>query len=517
MHGLLNTRGAGLVLGLIVASMFLAANLGTSARSPVIWQDEVMFADPAVNLHFGQGFTSSAWFQRRDSMFAGNSPLYSLCLYPWIGAFGFDVVAVRGLNYVLILGVVATGLVGLKRLGLVSSPVPALVFALLVLCGDGVTYSYRSGRYDCLGMLLISLVVLTLTSCHPSPRAMALFLLAVLVPWAGLQLIAYLALIGLALLLIQRRGAAIDVLAIGAGCVVGVLSLFLFLHENGVWPEFLKSVSILSGARRTIVSKLASAVAAPFTEPSSIGLLAVLGVLLFQAVRSGEFRLRSPLGVGLLAGVLVPCLLALAGKYARYYAWMAFIPMAGCVAAELQSGRWRPHWRVVVPLLVMSCVVGLPARLAVTLREWKLRDPDPVNRLVAEQVRPTDWVYSEYEAYYPAKKAAAVLFLPPYAGLTPEMEGTRAAPVDGRPRRGGPAHSEAADRSADAPVLRRPLVPGRAVLGGRRKSTRDRRQPGSRRATVRAEDLPSPAGEDRGCPLTGRRGFSHSAKSWIFV
>ena len=53
-----------------------------------------------------------------------------------------------------------------------------------------------------------------------------------------------------------------------------------------------------------------------------------------------------------------------------------------------------------------------------------MRDPDPVNRLVAEQVRPTDWVYSEYEAYYPAKKAAAVLFLPPYAGLTPEMEGT---------------------------------------------------------------------------------------------
>ena len=146
-----------------------------------------------------------------------------------------------------------------------------------------------------------------------------MFLLAVLVPWAGLQLIAYLALVGLALLLIQGRAAAMDVLAIGAGCVVGVLSLFLFFHENGVWHEFLKSVSILSGARRSIVSKLASALVAPFTEPSSIGLLAVLGVLLFQAVRSGEFRLRSPLGVGLLAGVLVPCLLALAGKYARYY------------------------------------------------------------------------------------------------------------------------------------------------------------------------------------------------------
>ena len=108
MHRLLNSRRVELVLGSLLLSTFLAANLGTSARSPVIWQDEVMFADPAVNLHFGQGFTTSAWFQSRDTMFAGNSPLYSLCLYPWIGVFGFDVVAVRGLNYVLILAVAAT-------------------------------------------------------------------------------------------------------------------------------------------------------------------------------------------------------------------------------------------------------------------------------------------------------------------------------------------------------------------------------------------------------------------------
>ena len=190
-------------------------------------------------------------------------------------------------------------------------------------------------------------------------------------------MIAYVAMLGLALLLIRGRSAVVDVLAIGLGCATGLLCLFLFFYENGVWHEFVKSVSILSGARRSIVSKLASALVAPFTEPSSIGLLAVLAVLLFHEVRRGGFRLRSPLGVGLLAGLFVPCLLALAGKYARYYAWMAFIPMAGCVAAELQAGRWRPLARVVVPLLVLSCLVGLPARLAVTLREWSVPRPGP--------------------------------------------------------------------------------------------------------------------------------------------
>ena len=150
-------------------------------------------------------------------------------------------------------------------------------------------------------------------------------------------------------------------------------------------------------------------------------------ILASTLMRRGEFRLRSPLALGLLAGVFVPAFLAFAGKYARYYCWMAFIPMAACMAAELQSGRLGPVRKLAMPLLLLACLAGLPARLAVTYREWRLRDPAPVNQIVAEQVRPSDWVYSEYEAYYPAKKAAGVLFLPPYAGLVPGMEGRQPA------------------------------------------------------------------------------------------
>ncbi|MGC1717581.1 MAG: hypothetical protein WA746_01220, partial [Isosphaeraceae bacterium] len=211
------------------------------------------------------------------------------------------------------------------------------------------------------------------------------------------------------------------------GCLAGVVCLAAFLLENDVWHEFLKSVTILSGTGRSIAERLATALIAPFTEPSSILLLAALGLILVSALRRGDFRLRSPLAAGLLAGVIVPCILALAGKYARYYCWMAFIPMAACAAAELQGGRARPVRKLVMPLLLLACAAGLPARLAVTCREWGLRDPAPVDQVVAEQVRPTDWVYSEYEAYYPAKKAAAVVFLPPYAGLVPGMKGQQPA------------------------------------------------------------------------------------------
>jgi hypothetical protein len=423
MHGLLERHRGAVVIGCLLITVFLSANLATSSRSPVVWQDEVMFADPAANFALGNGFTTSAWFQSRDTLFAGNAPLYSMCLSLWITVFGFDVVAVRTLNYVLVLAVLGLSLLALKRKTLVRSGPPMLLFALLVLCGDGVTYSYRGGRYDCLGMVLVAGLFLALTIERPLVRAAATFLLATVVPWAGLQLLPYLALLGLILVMVRGRATVLVLCTAGAGCLLGLCSLAAFLLANGVWRDFLMSVAILSGARRTLWGRIGAGMHAPFTEPSSILLLLVLGLCLIPVLRRRDFRLRSPLAVGLVCGLLVPCLLAIAGKYARYYCWMAYIPMAACVAAEWQAGRLAGIRPLVLPLLLLACLVGLPARLAVTMAEWDRRDPAPVDRIVAETVHPPDWVYSEYEAYYPAKRAAAVLFLPPFAGLTPEMEG----------------------------------------------------------------------------------------------
>ncbi len=76
-----------------------------------------------------------------------------------------------------------------------------------------------------------------------------------------------------------------------------------------------------------------------------------------------------------------------------------------------------------------ACRRGLPSRAWSGISGL----PIPSTRLVAENIRPTDWVYSEFEAYYPAKKTAEVLFLPPYAGLIPEMEGVT-PPMSARER-----------------------------------------------------------------------------------
>ncbi len=408
-----------IALYLVVCLAFLGVNLVTSSRSPVVWQDEVMFADPAVNLATGRGFTTSAWFQPRTTFFAGNSPLHSLCLAPWVKTFGVNAVAVRSLNYVFVLAALAVTCLALARLGLVNSPANRLLLVALVLCADGVTYSYRGGRYDCLGMLAIAGMLWALTLPTPRDRTAVLVGLAALVPWAGLQLIPYAALLGLLLLVVKGRAAVGGVASVAVGGALGTAALVGLFRAEGVWPEFVKSVALLGGARRPLAARAADALRAPLAEPSSLLLLLALAVLLGFELRRGGLRLRSPVVVGLLAGVVVPCALAFVGKYVRYYAWMSSVPTAVCVASYLGgAGATTAARLAVAPLLLLACAVGLPARLAVTALEWGLRDPAPVDRLVAGRVRPGDWVFSEYEAYYPAKRTAAALFLPPYLGDT---------------------------------------------------------------------------------------------------
>ncbi|MCA1684970.1 MAG: hypothetical protein LC745_03095, partial [Planctomycetia bacterium] len=295
-HAPRSPRGE-LALYLVLSAAFLGANLATSSRSPVVWQDEVMFADPAVNLATGRGFTTSAWFQPRTTFFAGNSPLYSLCLAPWVGTFGVKIVAVRSLNYVLVLGAVALSCRAMGRLGLVEGAARRFLYAALVLCADGVTYSYRSGRYDCLGMLLAAGLLGALTLPTPRTRSVSLMALAALVPWAGLQLVPYVALLGLLLLLVRGRGAVGEVASVAAGGAVGTALLVGLFRAHGVWGEFVKSVTLLGGARRPLAARASDALHAPLTEPSSVLMLAALVVLLAVELRRRDARLRSPVVV----------------------------------------------------------------------------------------------------------------------------------------------------------------------------------------------------------------------------
>src|SRR4030095_6214232 len=230
---------------------FLALNLLTSTRYPFVAGDEVTYSDPAVNLYLGKGFTSTAWFaQSANEFWAGNVPLHPLLLYLWLKLFGLSILSVRSINYVY-MAVSSWWLWRFcLRLNLINSARLRLVLLGLIISGFGVLFSYRSGRPDCLAMLIVCLFL----TAHLFRRAwlvyLSFFLLGCLSPWVGMQLLPLLGVSGVVLSLYLGKPFLPRVIAAWLGVAVGFGSLLLFYFSHNVLAEFLTSIRWQGEQRR---------------------------------------------------------------------------------------------------------------------------------------------------------------------------------------------------------------------------------------------------------------------------
>ncbi len=230
-------EGAGVVTLLF---LFLVLNLLTGSRSPTVWTDEVAYADPAVNVVQDDAFTSTAWeVQHSDEHWAGNVPSYQWLLSGWLTLFGIGIMPVRSLGYVLAVAAGALLWSALRRAGWVKSPVVRLLLVVTVLSGYGVTYGYRAGRPDMLGFLLLSAALWAWTLPRPAARYVALALIGVLIPIAGLQVIPFaVLLVGVGLF--AAPGAFLRIGAtIGGGGLIGGGALVAYYRYHDVWTAFL--------------------------------------------------------------------------------------------------------------------------------------------------------------------------------------------------------------------------------------------------------------------------------------
>ena len=435
---------------------WLVVNLLTASRSPTVWHDEVMFADPALRWVQGKGITSTAWPQAVDTPAVLNGPLHTVILAGWLsvwqtchGGWGSVLAetssdgqpqegdlthagagrsaldlqqlsspknllpssslpssspprldpspsrpslgpgAVRSLDYVLA-AVAALWLWALAvRYGLVRIPWLRLTGVAVFLCGNGVSFSYRSGRYDITGML----VLLGLATCvareakrgpsvakpgqtralrHQELLASVLLVaLGCLLPFAGLHLVPY------ALLLAGGAccfgsGRLRRPLAYALGGIISGCGSFAFMQWRlGTWGPFLSFVRDHGGGDLgqrllalphafvadvslvPLVLLLMSALAFGWspscgTHGSLVGEAVAPGRIraLRQAlanIRRGDFQL-SPVVLGLVAGIGIPGCMALGAKFPVYYGWMAFVPTLACVLhwldrASVVAGR----------------------------------------------------------------------------------------------------------------------------------------------------------------------------------
>ncbi|MBN2477076.1 MAG: hypothetical protein JXB62_20885 [Pirellulales bacterium] len=395
----------------------LAVNLLTGSRCPAVWIDEAAYTDPAWNLHLGQGFTSSAWYaQAGDEFWAGNVPLHSALLYLWTGLFGFSVLAVRAMNYVLISAAAVLLWLAVRRHGLIGRPEYRLALIALMLLGFGVCFSYRSGRPDAVCILLASSSALAYSISNRPVRLIAVGGLGVLFPIAGLQLLVYAALLSLLLLPWLRTRFLGEAIVLGLGCTAGVGVLFAFYTWHGVWGDFLAStIGRHSAAGQEGLAARLGQLRIPggLKDPSFLlVLVTILGLARWATVRR-RMHWRSPLGFAVASGLAIPSILyLLRGQYPCYYAWMAYLPACVCLCSELAARRPRltPMGGLVMPslLLVLAGLVGLPFVTGLTLLQWTDRDYRNVEGLVEGRLGPDDVVYCDGAAYYAAKKRASV-------------------------------------------------------------------------------------------------------------
>jgi len=395
---------------LFICLAFLVTNLATAERYPCVWIDEVMFADPAVRLVAGQGWTSSSWYIQDSSGFwAGNAPLHSLALVPWISIFGESIRAVRSINYVLILMAVAVLWLTARRVG-ITKPALRLLLVVVVLTSYAVIFGFRSGRSDPATILLMSLLAFGYFSPPTRVSQSLLLVTAVLIPWAGLQLLPLIAALTVLAALVERRAATGKLAVVWLGVATGVAALLLFFLWNGVLGDFVASVTAhtAGGSNSFLSSLLKGRIAFGNRIPKDFSAAFLFGgslATIYLSRRAGHSREARPLVLGVALAFLVAFFLLLVGKFPTYYGWMISIPlaMALCVFMsrdDLPSGVKR----IALLACLGSIFVGLAPHTAAAVYNWDDRDYEKVRSLVSKVGSTEDSIFGDPAVYYAARE-----------------------------------------------------------------------------------------------------------------
>ncbi|HSY73863.1 MAG TPA: hypothetical protein VK810_00190, partial [Dongiaceae bacterium] len=405
-----------------------ALNLATGMRYPAVWSDEAMYSDPAIHFVLGKGFTSTAWYvQTGDKFWAGNTPLHALALIEWVRLFGLSPLAVRSINYFWF--VAGTFFVWrfcvraqlAKRMGL------RLLLIALLACDSGVSFSYRSGRPDMIGYCLCAAALWAATISSRSVRYISLVLLGFLFPWAGMQLLPFLALAAGLILIFFGRRAALNGVCAGIGAAIGLVGLYIFYQSHGVWNDFMASVKLHASGEMSKVYGHAQLNVIPemLMRDRSAPFLLLLTIILIWWCWKNRNAVSTKISLfALAAGFCIPVGMHLIGIFPIYYGWMAALPVTLAICHYLSLQPLASPWIKVIAFVLLSSaiLVGLPMRLGVAALRLNEQPYSVADKFVANHLNSSDNVYIDYMVYYPAIRTANKIYMLRYFQnvMTPE-------------------------------------------------------------------------------------------------
>lgn len=387
------------------ALLIFAFNLATIISFPLVWQDEVMFTEPAANLARDGVFLSRAWFfSPENQVWAGNSPLYSILLAPWLKLWGVSPVSARSFGLLLgSLGIVAWTTAA-QRAGLVKRGATSLAYLAVLFLAYGVAINLRSGRYDGLGILIFGLLALALTWPPSWKRTLALLSLGMLIPASGMHLIVPIVVAALTAFVVYGRKTIPSSILVGAGIAIGLAILLFAFWKAGAMDQFLHSTR-----------KLSKVGGGSFPKDPSLSFVAVAALVNLAAQFFGKKRDRR-LAILCIYPALVTLAFPLVARFPTYYSWIIVFPLAALALYRLGEGerRWsRAAVLAVSFLLVCAVAAGLPLQLAASAL-FPSRGYDQIADAVARHVRRTDVALVSPPAWYPTWRIAAKTYTTEY-------------------------------------------------------------------------------------------------------
>lgn len=390
---------------LVIVALFLAVNLLTADRSPPVWVDEIYMLEPAANVAAGKPFAGSLELLESDTppMWVGYAPLYSWLLSGWIRVFGVGATEVRSLNISLVVIVAGMFVFSGKRAGLFTIPWLRVCLFGLWLCAYGVTFCYRCGRVDVVNMLVIGLQALLWTAAAGPRTTVLIGLVAAASPWASPQVCVLSGLLTTIALVLSRGAMWRQWIATASGGIVGCVIFWVIYETLGVWERYWGLISSFVNSYFVGSSGF---------HDLSLGVLAGIAVVSMGAARVRRCRAAVwAAGLGLALSLIVALGMMVIGHFPTYYSWMAFLPLwmgwGTAIDRLCRETDWRPvGWFALAGMCIVGGV-GLPARVAVILKQWDARDYAHVERLVDAHIRPGDIVVVDFPAYYAVRPLAA--------------------------------------------------------------------------------------------------------------
>lgn len=430
------------LFGLVFSNIILTLDLHP------VWLDEVTVADPAVNLYKGNGFTSTGWqYQAKDEFWASNAPFHQILLYHWMLIFGFNPVSVRSINFILMAGIIFLLWISSKKLNIIKDSFSRIALIFLLAYGAGMSLNYASGRYDCIGILLLSGLLFSFTLKEPF-RCLLVLILSFLIPIAGINLIPY-AFIGYFLVFLTYRKDSIKYISISLlGIFLGVLSLYTLYALNGVPKAILASAgghglssaidtSDVSSMGETNIAEKASFVLHNLPmiilnrikripswylqNPSYVLLVLFSSIVVIFKARKKEWTFKSVSGIALLLSYISPLAFGFLRDYPFYYTWMAYIPItitSTSLVFELRSrnDKWKWAFLVLVLLIMTQGHLKTIAANFISPTNYK-QEYLRVDPFVRKNIPEDSIVYSHFEAYYSIKNVAHTVYLRTYDDL----------------------------------------------------------------------------------------------------